>query len=509
MKRRTLFSLLLCASLARAMAAAPLPPPQPDATPTTASAWRQAALADLEESYQITLDNHAGTYDPYNPGFTRHLNEAKQHSLGLVDRVGDAAGYTAVLADFTAGIHDDHAGVLPQLPAALAPAERWPGFVTVWRRDALYVYAALPGGPPAGARVVGCDGMPINDIIRSNVFAFKGKVEDAGDWWYLAPRVFVDKGNPFAKAPATCTFALDGVETAQALRWDASTAQAKRWRDDSFNGDILPVGLSEPADGVYWTAMPTFQPDEPQRAAYRTMTQEIGAHRQRYLDARAVVIDLRGNMGGNSQWSADFARALWGKEQVDKLSATLDAKTQVWWRASAQNTAYMKGLVGILAAQKQDAVAAWIDQTSTAMQAALDQGQRYYVQQADPAPAPTERAGAAPALPAFTRPVYVIVPGQCASACLDALDVFTRFPNTTLIGAPSGSDSNYLEVREQTLSSGRAFVIVPLKAYLHRPRGPGQAYAPAIYVTDINWSTKNFLDAVEKDLARMASQHQP
>jgi hypothetical protein len=501
MTRLSLLTVILCASIARITLAAPLPA---EPAPATPAAWRQAALADIKEAYQITVENHAGTYDPYNPGFIANLNQAEKHSLDLADRVRDSAGYIAVLADFTAGIHDGHAGVSSQLPSAQAPTERWPGFVTVWRRDALYVYAALPGGPAAGAQVISCDGMPIDDIIRSNVFAFKGKVEDAGDWWFRAPRVFVDNGNPFAKVPSMCKFALGGVETNQALHWDASTTQAKQWRDESFNGDTLPVGLSEPAKGVYWAAMPSFTPDEPQRAAYRAMTHEISTNRDQYLNARAVVIDLRGNFGGNSSWSADFAGALWGEERVQTLSKTLDAKTQVWWRASAQNTAYMKGLVDILTAQKQDAVAAWIKKTSDAMQLALDSGQHYYVEQADPAPAPAAKAGQA--VPAFTKPVYVIVPGQCASACLDALDIFTRFPNTTLIGAPSGSDSNYLEVREQTLASGRASVILPLKAYVHRTRASGQGYAPAIYVTDIDWSTRNFLGVVEKDLARIATQ---
>ena len=41
-----------------------------------------------------------------------------------------------------------------------------------------------------------------------------------------------------------------------------------------------------------------------------------------------------------------------------------------------------------------------------------------------------------------------------------------------------------------------------IKVYLHRTHGRAQIYTPAIYVTDLNWSTKNFLDVIEKDLAR-------
>ncbi|MFC4929706.1 hypothetical protein [Massilia sp. GCM10023247] len=102
----------------------------------------------------------------------------------------------------------------------------------------------------------------------------------------------------------------------------------------------------------------------------------------------------------------------------------------------------------------------------------------------------------------FTRPFYVVVPGNCASACLDAIDVFTRFPNTTLVGAPSSADSTYMEVRRENLASGLAAVIVPNKVYVRRPRANGQVYVPRLELRDLVWSTRNLLDTVERDLAR-------
>ena len=94
----------------------------------------------------------------------------------------------------------------------------------------------------------------------------------------------------------------------------------------------------------------------------------------------------------------------------------------------------------------------------------------------------------------------MIVPGQCASACLDALDVFTRFPNTKLIGAPSSADSVYLEVRIPALPDGLAKVVIPNKLYRDRPRASGQVYSPAIEVRDLSWSTSAFRAVVEADL---------
>lgn len=153
--------------------------------------------------------------------------------------------------------------------------------------------------------------------------------------------------------------------------------------------------------------MPSFQPDEAERAAYLALNKRVSEQRQRFLDAEAVVIDLRNNL------AADL---------------------------------------------------------------------------------PTDP-------PAFTKPVYVIVPGQCASACLDALDVFTRFPNTRLIGAPSSADSTYMEVRTQALASGLAEVIIPNKVYVKRPRANGQIYLPDIYMNELVWSTGNFLKLVDADLS--------
>jgi len=103
--------------------------------------------------------------------------------------------------------------------------------------------------------------------------------------------------------------------------------------------------------------------------------------------------------------------------------------------------------------------------------------------------------------PLLTVPVHVIVPGQCASACLDAIDVFKLFPGTILIGAPSSADSTYMEVRNPKLPSGMARAIIPMKMYVNRPRGNGEFYPADIEMRDLDWSTAHFLRRIEADLA--------
>jgi hypothetical protein len=470
------------------------------AVPQTPDQWRQAATTDIEAAYRITLENHPGTYDPVNPAFMPKLARARAGGLALAAQVRDSSGYLAALQRFNTLIHDGHAGVAVQRDVVKVEL-RWPGFVAVWRGDGMLVYASEAGGPPAGARIDACDGKSMSELAESNVFAFDNRSDERGNWWVYARELFIDRGNPFITRPAQCSFTLNGKQTTQTLDWRPFSEQAMQWRVASYNGVTLPVGLTEPRAKLFWVAMPTFQPDEGQRAVYRAMTAEVKQHRQRYLDADAVVIDLRDNQGGSSIWSRDFAQALWGEERVNRLRKEYSARQQVWWRASADNTAYLRHMADVLRDEKQQAYAAETDQVADGMQAALQRGDKFFVPK-DEASAAVE-SGEHPAdPPAFTKPVYVVVPGQCASACLDALDYFTLFPNTKLIGAPSSADSSYMEVRTQPLESGLARVIIPNKMYVGRRRAAGQFYTPAIYVNDLEWSQRTFLKTVEADLAR-------
>jgi hypothetical protein len=110
----------------------------------------------------------------------------------------------------------------------------------------------------------------------------------------------------------------------------------------------------------------------------------------------------------------------------------------------------------------------------------------------------------APATNPITAPIYVINDGSCASACLDAMDYFTQFDNVIRIGAPTASDTVYMEVRVVDLPSGKGQLAVPIKSYAGRKRASGAVYQPDIPMTDLDWSTKNFLDHIEVDAAKHA-----
>ncbi|GAB2869837.1 S41 family peptidase [Pseudoduganella ginsengisoli] len=470
--------------------------------PQAPEQWRQAAIDDIEAGYRITQENHPGTYDQANPGFAGNLAAARTLGLRYAAKVTDARGYEAAILAFHARVKDGHAGMYPSLPAGESYQPRWPGFVAAWRGDGLYVYAATGSVPAKGSRVVSCDGVPIRELVKSNVFAFLGREEEDGMWWGQAGKLFLDWGNPFINLPKRCRFEHSGKQSDLTLNWTPRSKEGYEWLDASQNGDQLPIGLSEPQPGLIWAAMPSFHPDEQGRAAYQAMFDEMKANRQRLLSARAVVADLRHNGGGSSLWSLSFSGALWGEARVQRRVAAYFARTETWYRASKENVQFFASLADQLHREGQVEPERWARELVEKLQPALQRGDIWAVSKGD-AEAPAHPEADVEGDPApFTRPLYVIVPGQCASACLDALDYFTRFPNTKLIGAPSSADSTYMEVRRQQLDSGRATVIVPTKVYVNRPRGNGEFYQPAITVSALEWSTQNLVQEIEADLKK-------
>lgn len=460
--------------------------------------WRALAIADVEAAYKETRDNHPGMFDPANPEFPKLLEQAKTAALKLAGKASSAAGFEASLDRFKAVLNDGHAGAYASLTEDLSPQVKWPGFVAAWRGDAMYVYKAAPGGPAEGAQILSCDGLAVKTLIERNYFRFASGRSEPGTWWSSARRLFVDDGNPFVKLPKTCLFRKDQANDRRKLSWSAIPDYYPAWRNGSANGDLLPIGMEERAAGIFWYAMPDFQPDESGTAAYKKMYADTDVNRDTLLRAKAIVLDLRFNQGGSSNWSKMLAERLWGEARLERAFTDYSARTQTWWRPTVGNLEAVRDFVPLLEQQGDLKNAGLIKMFLPVFEDAVKRGERFLVEPEEP---DSETVATLDDPPELKTPVYVIVPGQCSSACLNAVDYFKRFPNTKLIGAPSSADSTYMEVRSAKLPSGIGYAIIPMKLYVDRPRGKGEFYKPDIEMRDFDWSTENFLKRIEADLA--------
>jgi hypothetical protein len=502
-------------------------PPQPPASPRTvkitqadgttrevplpqsAEAWAQLAKADIEASYTILFNNHPGIVDPNNRSFPRLLAEARESSLKLVPRIDGPAAYMFSLLRFNATLQDGHAGPFPSLPQELEGSPRWPGFLVAWRGDGLWVHHSEVAAVPAGARILSVDGKPVEALIRERVFAYEPGLDQPGRWWLRGGRLLIDSGNPFLDPLRRCEIqTADRQRREVTLDWRSMPDSAYDLIGSVTNGDRLPIELQWHEERWPWIALPTFQPDESEVKAYDELVRAIEAQRERLLKAPAIVLDLRHNQGGSSQWSVRVASTLWGADRVQRRRNAWSAKSQTWWRASPENTSFVEALGDKIKELGMHELVPEIRRVGEGMRAALANGEPFFNQSGDklvePVPSREEAAKdlASDPLP-LTVPVFVIVPPQCASAGLDAVDTFKLFPNTRLVGAPSSADSTYMEVRLQELPSGFGQIIVPNKVYIDRPRGNGEYYTPDVLHREFDWSTKRFLKLIQTEVGEL------
>lgn len=499
MRERLLLSWALALAMAVPLAAAAGAAAQAEPSTHVDTDWRQIARQDVLGAYDSYVANHPGMHDPGNRDFPDLLKRARDAGLEAADGASSPESYAAALGAFSAIIQDGHAIAGMKTPAGTPQPVEWPGFIVAWRGDKALVHRAGSATlPPPGSDVLGCDGMDIREFITTRLRARPFRPAEAGQWWYWGPRAFTSTPTFREGRPRSCTFALPNGETRSVdLAWSPAPPEFDSLLGKATDGERTPIGLSELRPGLFLIGMSDFQPNEEGVKAYRALYSELALRRDELRKARAVVIDLRFNNGGSSEWSQEGAKVLWGKAIVEQRVGDYFKTASIWWRASEGNTAYMAELVADLRRDGQAEIADDMEAAGAGMHKALASGQPFYVEKDDKADngAPVVAANSD-----FTTPVYVITRGLCASACLDAVDIFTRFPNVKLIGAPTAADTTYMDVRVADLPSGKGRVVIPNKMWVGRPRASGQIYEPNIRVTDLDWSTATFLDHIERDL---------
>lgn len=225
-------------------------------------------------------------------------------------------------------------------------------------------------------------------------------------------------------------------------------------------------------------SLPDFSPNTEGKAAYERLFVDLEKSGGRLKSAQAIIIDLRRNRGGSSSWSRQVAERLWGTEAVKTALASYFRNSEIWWLAHPDNIRLAGGELAAKLTQ------------------ATGRREHFYIERSQAPIADGPKPSPIRSLPR----VYVITHGSCASACLDAVDLFTLSPRVKLLGAPTSGDSPYMEVAVADLPSKRAQVVIPRKIWMGRPRGSGEIYYPDIMVRDLDWNTEIFLDHVEKDL---------
>jgi hypothetical protein len=462
------------------------------------SPWAALLRADATALHDEVLASHPGAVDPLNPGFKDWLEAGYRQALERAGTTTTYDGYRFALLAYANGFHDGHLGVGFELRKGRVS---WPGFLVGWADGTVAVRSAAGGGgaslPAVGSELIGCDGTAAEAMVRRDVFPFDGKLGLEAEWTRLTPYLFLDRGNPWRGAlPQKCSFREQGEVKERTLAWRAidvdelmpQLEKAMKWT--AFDFAVRDFG----AHGV-WVSIPSFAEDGGNEAKLKDLVDRAAS----WKDRDPIVLDVRGNGGGNSAWGQQIVEKLYGHDYVVALQTPYEAKTYVEWRVSPANAAYIEQLAPRLQAEfgKDSDTGRWAQRTLDGMRQAKAEGR----QLVHPAETPAPAAGPLPANPIHGR-VLLLTDGSCGSACLDFCDLVRLLPNATHVGRSTFADSVYMELRRMPLPSGVATLGLPIKVYRDRPRGNNEAYTPQVrFAGDITDTA-----AVERWIGELAAQ---
>lgn len=441
--------------------------------------WSVALRTDAQALHDDLATNHPGSVNTADPGFARRNEAQLRLALRRAESARTFADYFFALRFYVAAFDDGHLdyGVYGDTPSD----SHWPGFLTAYQPDGSQrvVDRAEDAPVPLGARLLSCDGRPADRLSQEIVGRLVGR------WTLLSQRLefgswlFGDEGNPYVRRPVRCLFDVAGRRREVALIWrpiDLWDLLQKFQRLRARPG--REIGARTLADGTRWITLGSFD-GNPQSTLGRALPPLIASlrvNRAALVAAPAIVLDLRGNGGGSSDWSNQIAEIIWTRARIDRLP---QGHTRVDWRVSAANLASLREsrerqiAAGTLSPQMRR----WFDQVTTGLAEALARGEMLWRQPDEGSDTMAQPQGAAPVEPGPAGPVYFITDAACASACLDAVDLWSAL-GAVHIGQTTSADTFYMDVRTQRLPSGVGGIVVPMKVYRGRGRGANVPVVP-------------------------------
>lgn len=427
-----------------------------EARPVNEAAAHWRGLADVDGRFALKLieDNHPGAVVAVGDAdFQAQLQTARQHFAERVPQVESFEGYSALMAGMAADFRDGHIWSR----ASTRPGRvGWTGLVLGRRGGAWVVLGqeeAAGYAPLKGARLESCDGEAGENWAARRISLFKAdpgveaQLANAGGWLLL------DQGNPFLKRPDVCVFRTsDGVSQSVTLRW--------RREDPDTVGKALAavdakasVGLSVDRIGEgYWISLGTLG------AGAADLATRVEGLTEDLRRASWVVVDLRGNGGGDSTISDRITRSLVGEERIG-ANRKAPACSGAHFRASDGNIEALRGVQDRIRENRgEEGAAEWATMVAE-MQAARDESQDFWpalpdcAQEVSVVDDNDGRPVADAPASAMNGRLIVLTDRYCFSSCLMAVDLLRRV-GAEQVGEATDVSTRYMEVRTVTLPSG-------------------------------------------------------
>lgn len=220
---------------------------------------------------------------------------------------------------------------------------------------------------------------------------------------------------------------------------------------------------------------------------------DVRARQAEIAGAQRVVIDLRGNTGGNSEYGDQIAEVIVGAAAMRGSDRVPADGCGVSWRASPGNMETLRSYQTRFATSAP-ALAKEVGEAAGQMETAMAEGRRFTA----PIPAAClQSRDDRPSAPVPTAGRLVFITDEaCFSSCLIFVDRLLRL-GAVQAGQPTREGNWYMEVRAAPLPSGLGVFRTMQKVSLEFPRKMGPYVPTRPYGGDIAdtaaveaWATK-------------------
>lgn len=446
--------------------------------------WRALTLLDVEAAHRMLAEDHPGAAPEVgDTEFRKRLAAAYAVARRRAALAESYEGYQAALAGFAVALGDKH---IWSRPLFGSDSLSWSGLL-IARRGGRWVVAgeneAAEGPPLAGSRLESCDGIAVDRLAEERLGGYRivwtieaQRIQRA--YWLL-----VDDGNPFLNRPRTCAFDRNGTKREVTLKWRsiARTELSSKLAALGTRGSA-GFGLRKAGDG-WWIALESLSEKAvPVVEAVRAQAESLRA-------APFVVLDMRGNGGGNSQYGQMIADALASAPRTADRPKAGDGRCGKVWRVSERNVRQLAYYRDTLGPRMGKETLELFTREHEAMAAARAKGERF----TGPPRCPERAAGPAISHVRHGGRLILLTDNSCFSACLLVTQMFRRL-GALHVGEATDANTHYMEVREDKLPSGLSMfstlqAVAPASPSQMGPFAPEVVYEGAIADTAAleNW----------------------
>ena len=441
----------------------------------SAAAWRRLATADLAAMRDTLQENHPAVYVAKDSMlFRRWLNHGYAEAQTGLAQVTDGRGYYYLLKGYAGGFRDSHIVVYMKPSSGLsATAIRWPGISTTWRSSKYRVAYVNPGNhsnlPPRGATLVACGRLSAETLARMRLDHYEANLDLQSGRYFSAPKLLWDMGNPFVgPVPDRCTFRFRSVSKTYKLKYTDATVGDIQIATETAAGEAKPkLSVEKWGDRGWWIGMPSMLESED----WADFFDQIERHKEEIRSAPLVVVDVRGNSGGDSTYPDRLAKILWGEEFVQVF--TPYQGNEIYRVSPLNRKFFVDSLQEFKEKHEVNEYVGPFSELVSKMDSAASSATPLVVMR-----------NAVPKRPPLRPPnpmkgsVVLLTDYACNSACLDMMDLYIRLPNTLQAGTITTADTIFMEVTRIDLPSGKAGLSFGHKAWIARRRGSNVPYKP-------------------------------